>query len=130
MRQLAAIVLSGLMVMPVWGVERGGAQDPVAPASQIRERLRMAAEGRQEQIRQVERVFRHDAVEKALRSAKMDAGQVVEAASLLNSEDLARLAARSAQIERDLAAGAFSNQMLTYIVIALATAVLVLIIVV
>ena len=44
-------------------------------------------------------------------------------------EELARLAARTDKVQRDMAAGALTNQQITYILIALGTAVLVLILV-
>jgi hypothetical protein len=47
----------------------------------------------------------------------------------LSPEELARLATKTNQIQTDFAAGALTNQQLTYIVIALGTAVLVLLIV-
>ena len=50
--------------------------------------------------------------------------------SLLGDDDLARLAAQTDRVRADLEAGALTNQQLTYIVIALATAVIILVIVV
>ena len=47
----------------------------------------------------------------------------------LSDEELARLAARTDKVQRDMAAGALNNQQITYILIALGTAVLVLILV-
>jgi hypothetical protein len=47
----------------------------------------------------------------------------------MSPEELARLAEKTNQIQNDFAAGSLTNQQLTYIVIALGTAVLVLLIV-
>ena len=96
-------------------------------SAQLRERLRSAAENRERNVEQVERLFQREEVKSALKTAKVDARQVTLAAQLLSDDELARLSARSAEIERDITAGALSNQMLTYIIIALCTAVIVLI---
>jgi len=48
----------------------------------------------------------------------------------LPDEELARLAARTEKVRKDFAAGALTNQQITYIIIALATALIVVIIVV
>ena len=61
--------------------------------------------------------------------AKLDRAKVVNALNLLSDEEVARLAARSTKIQKDVAAGVLSNQEITYILIALATAVLILVIV-
>ena len=50
-----------------------------------------------------------------------------KAVATLSPDELARLASRTNQLQRDFAVGALTNQELTYIVIALAAAVIVLI---
>ena len=64
-----------------------------------------------------------------LKAGKVDYKKVDQAIATLSPEELARLATRTNQIQKDFAAGALTNQELTYIVIALATAVLILVIV-
>ena len=56
--------------------------------------------------------------------------KVEKAIPLLNDEELSRLASQCRQVESDISAGALSNQEITYILIALATAVIILVIVV
>ena len=55
--------------------------------------------------------------------------RVQTAVATLNSDELARLAARTNQLQQDFAGGALNSQQTTYAIIALATAVLVLLIV-
>ena len=55
--------------------------------------------------------------------------QVTAALPLLGDEELAQLASRAERAQADFAAGALSNQEITYILIALATAVIILVIV-
>jgi hypothetical protein len=67
--------------------------------------------------------------EKAIKRAGFDRNTVVRAVATLSDDELSRLSARAERAQQDLAAGALSNQELTYIVIALATAVIILVIV-
>jgi hypothetical protein len=62
-----------------------------------------------------------------LKTGKVDYQRVQKAVVTLSPDELARLASRTNQLQRDFAAGALTNQELTYIVIALAAAVIVLI---
>lgn len=128
MRQFLSLFLSCALVMSA-APPAEVRDEPIVPRDQLRERLKANSSARAGHLEQVERLFNQAAIHDALRSAKLDSAAVASAASLLSDAELAKLAARSADIERDIAAGAFNNQMLTYIVIALATAVLVLILV-
>jgi hypothetical protein len=62
-----------------------------------------------------------------LGASNLDVAQVEKAVGVLSDEEVARLASQIQRLDRDIAAGALSNQHLTYIVIALATAIIVLI---
>jgi hypothetical protein len=105
------------------------AQGQVVSPSELREAVRNAAAAKQKNLDQVQSFFADAKVQAALAKGGMNADRVQKAVSTLNADELARLAARTSQIQNDFAAGALSNQDLTYIVIALAAAVLVLIIV-
>lgn len=72
--------------------------------------------------------FSSETGRKALSSSKLHAEKIVRAAPLLSDEELAELTARADRAEADFKAGALTNQQLTYIVIALGTAVLILVI--
>lgn len=65
--------------------------------------------------------------QKAMATAGIEFRQVKQAVASLDDQTAARLADRARQVNRDFAAGALSNETLTYIVIALATAVIVII---
>ena len=69
-------------------------------------------------------------VKNALSNQIVTASKVEKAIPLLNDEELSRLASQCRQVESDISAGALSNQEITYILIALATAVIILVIVV
>lgn len=104
------------------------AQEHVVPPSELRDQMRAAAQSRRDNLEKIDRLMNREAVKTALKTAKIDDRQVRYSATLLSDEELARLADRAAKVDRDLAAGALNNQELTYIVIALATAVIVIVI--
>jgi hypothetical protein len=87
------------------------------------------AEVRRGQIAQVRGLLTSAQARTALNAARMDAGKVVEAVAFLDDAELARFSERASQAQADFAAGALTNTELTYIVIALATAVIILVIV-
>ena len=105
------------------------AADHVVASSELHQQLVGSAQTRQANISKIERFLSHDVVQKAVRTAGMDTAKVTQAVSLLGDEELARLAARASKVESDFAAGALTNQQITYILIALATAVIVILIV-
>ena len=123
--RFCAIVLSFALLIPqfVW------AQAPVVSSSELRQALVGAAEDRQKNLDDVRSFFASEPARAALKSGKIDYKKVDKALATLSPEEAARLAARTNQIQKDFAAGALSNQDLTYIVIALGAAVLVLIVV-
>ncbi|HTM48015.1 MAG TPA: hypothetical protein VL285_05030 [Bryobacteraceae bacterium] len=120
----ARVLLVFLPATVTWAAETH-----LIPLTELRQRTVSASEERQASLSKLDRFFSTGAARQALQTVKLDGRQVQQAISLLSSEELARLASRADRIQADLAAGALSNQELTYIVIALATAVLVLIIV-
>lgn len=103
--------------------------DPVT-AAELRDAVRRAAGERQKNLEQVRSFFADPKVRSALQEGRIDAGRLEKAVAALDSAELAKLAARTQQIQKDFAAGALTNQELTYIVIALGVAVLILIVVV
>jgi hypothetical protein len=88
-----------------------------------------AAQARLNRIETLEKFLSSETARKALREAALDPQKVKGAVALLGDEELARLSAQAEKIQTDFAAGALSNQEITYIIIALSTAVLILIIV-
>lgn len=106
------------------------AEDHVVPRTELHAKIAAASETRRMHLAQTEKFLALEPVQETLRRLKIDRTQLQKSAALLSDDELARLAARADQARADIAAGALSNQELTYIVIALAAAVLVLVIVV
>jgi len=100
----------------------------VVNASDLQKAVLEASQARQAHLEEVKHFLSSEPAKSALKGARIDTGRVVEAISQLDDQELARLASRTRNLEKDIAAGALSNQQLTYIIIALATAVIILII--
>jgi hypothetical protein len=105
------------------------AQAPVVSSSELRQAITTASENRQKNLDDVRAFFSSEPARAALKTGKVDYEKVQKAVATLSPEELARLATKTNSIQKDFAAGALTNQELTYIVIALGTAVLVLLIV-
>jgi hypothetical protein len=101
------------------------AEEHVVSRGELRQQILSAQQSREDQLRSVHKFFSSDAVQDSLRSTSLDAKQIRNAVAMLNDGELAQLAGRTRSIESDLRAGALTNEQLTYIVIALATAVVV-----
>jgi hypothetical protein len=75
------------------------------------------AETRQANEAAVRHLFSSEIGRKALQSSKVDYAKVDKAVSQLSDQDVAKLAARSRQVESDFAAGSLSDRDLLVIVI-------------
>jgi hypothetical protein len=104
-------------------------QDHVVSRSELHQAVRGAAETRQANLAKIEKLFTTDAAKQAFDAIKVDGAKVSRAVALLSDNELANLAARSERLQADVTAGALNNQQITYILIALATAVIILVIV-
>jgi hypothetical protein len=125
LHRTAAILMAG--AFPAATVR---AQDThVVPLTELHSAVVAAGQQRQENVSRLERFFTGNSAENALQSARLNGSQVRSAITLLDDQELARLAARAEKANSDFAAGSLTNQELTYIVIALGTAVLILVIV-
>jgi hypothetical protein len=123
-RAPAILMAAALPVAPIC------AQDThVVPLTELHSAVVAAGQQRQENISHLERFFTGDSAERALQSARLNGSQIRNAIALLDDQELARLAARAGKANSEFAAGSLTNQELTYIVIALGTAVLILVIV-
>jgi hypothetical protein len=105
------------------------AQTQAVTASQLQEAIRDAAKAQQKNRNDVQAFFSSELARKAMKVGKIDYQRVQTAVATLSPEELARLAARTDQLQQDFAGGVLNNQQMTYAIIALATAVFVLIIV-
>jgi ABC-type ATPase with predicted acetyltransferase domain len=124
-RALIASVLIGVLSTPLDLV----AADHVVRPAEIQKAIVARAQERQANLSLVEGFFSRGPAARALQSVPTVRGLVDRAVPRLDDQELAQLAAKVGRIQRDFEAGSLTNQQLTYIVIALATAVIVLILV-
>jgi hypothetical protein len=122
-RVVAMVVCSLVMCQMV------DAQALIVTHDELNQALLKSDNARKENLAQVRTFFSSDVARKAFKAAHLNPDRVEKAVSTLNSEELAQLAIQTRQVQSDFAAGALTNQQITYILIALGTAVIVLILV-
>lgn len=118
-----------ILITVVPAVTAAAQESHLVPLTELHHDAAAVTQARQENLARVEKFFSSEPAQAALRSAHVDGTQVTKALPLLSDEELARLTAQTDKLQSDFAAGALTNLQLTYIVIALATAVIVLLIV-
>lgn len=115
----ALLVCLGLQAAPA---------DHVVPLQEMERRIAGESAQRSANLGKVESLLAMDKVDEVLRNAKLDSRAIGAAAAMLSDEELSKLAERAEMVKADVQGGALSNQQLTYIVIALVTALVVVII--
>ena len=104
------------------------AQDHIVGKSVLRDSIRETALERTVQMRRVEEFFSSPEVTRVLeRYSFLGLERITEGVSTLSEQELATLTQQIEELDEEVRAGALSNEHLTYIVIALAAAVIVLI---
>jgi hypothetical protein len=103
--------------------------DHIISTGDLQKAVRAAALTRQDNLAKIDQFFASEPARKAFETFKLDPVRVSQAVSFLSDEELARLAAQTGKLQHDVAAGALTNQQITYILIALATAVIILVLV-
>jgi hypothetical protein len=117
-----------LICMGLQTAVQAAPQDHVVPLREMEQRIAGQTNQRRANLGKVEAFLSTSKVEEVLRSAKLDSQALRSAAQLLSDEELAKLASRADKAKADIQGGALTNLELTYIVIALVTALVVVII--
>jgi hypothetical protein len=128
--RLVRLSTAVLMVVLFSGLPQAFAQDHVVSSQAIQQELLNSAAKRDQNANTLNAFFGSESSQKALKNSGMSSEQVRKAVSQLNDNELAQLAGKANKAQQDFAAGSLTNQQLTYIIIALATAVIILVIVV
>lgn|SRR5262245_46649844 len=105
----------------------GNHRDHAVTPGQLRQDVQKAADTRQGNEAAVREMFASDQAREALKSAGIDYKQVDRAISQVNDEDLARMAQRSQEVNKNFAAGNLGDRDL--LIILLVAVVIILIIV-
>ena len=96
---IAALVsLSGL-------IPAADAQEHLVPLSEVRHDLESAAAQRASNISDIERLLARPEAQQELAKAKLNSSQVEKAISLMNDDELARLASRARSADQDVHGG-------------------------
>jgi len=123
----ASLVLSLVLALVVPQMLQ--AQSQIVQSSELAAAIQKVAASRRTNLEQVRSFFSSKPVRTALSKTNMTPEKIDKAVASLSDQDLAKIAEKTQKIQADFAAGAMSNQDLTYVVIALGAAVLVLIVV-
>jgi len=96
---------------------QGQKGDHAVTAGQLRNDVQKAADSRQASEAAVREMFASDQAKAALKSAGIDYKQVDQAISQVNDEDLARMAQRSHEVNKNFAAGRLGDRDLLIILL-------------
>jgi hypothetical protein len=117
------LLLSLALVTP----RRTFAQDHLVAPSDLQKDAAAATADRQKNREQLDGFFSAPEAQRALNSAHIDSGQVRNAISELDDDDVAQLSARSEKAQKDFAAGTLSNRDLIIIILCIAALILIIV---
>jgi hypothetical protein len=103
------------------------AQTHVVSQSDIHKELVNAAQTRRENLQKVKGLFSSDETRKAMEAAQISPKRVEAAVSMLSDEELARLATRADNLDKDFAAGRISDRDLLIIIVGIAALILIIV---
>jgi Flp pilus assembly protein TadB len=103
------------------------AQTHVVSPSDIHKELVNTAQTREKNLEKTRRLFSSDETRKAMEAAQISPEKVDAAVSTLSDEELARLAARADNLDKDFAAGRISDRDLLIIILGIAALVLIIV---
>ena len=129
LRKRLAMLLAVAFALLAAPTDRLFADEHAVSAADLHQALVDSAKTRQTNIDTVQKFFSSKVVEKALSRQILGVSKVGKAIPLLSDEELSRLVSQCSQVEKDISAGALTNQEITYILIALGTAVIILVLV-
>ena len=120
---LLAASLASAGLLPVSAQEK----DHAVSSGQLRKDVRNAAETRQANEAAVRELLATDKAQETLKSAGVDYQKVDQAISQVSDEDLARMADRSRDVQKDFAAGRFTDRDLIIILLVVVGLILIII---
>jgi Flp pilus assembly protein TadB len=103
------------------------AQTHVVSPSDIHKELVNAAQTRRENQQKVKGLFSSEKTRKAMEAAQINPEKIEAAVSTLSDEELARLAARADNLDKDFAAGRISDRDLLIILVGIAALILIIV---
>jgi hypothetical protein len=122
-------VLIACMLVALFAIapQNLSAQTHVVSPSDLQRATAAASQSRQNNIATLDRFFSSPVAQKALKDARIDAAQVKTGVATLSDAELAKLATRAADAQKNFAAGALADHALVLIVLAIAVIVIIII---
>lgn len=105
------------------------AESHIVTTEELAQAVGQKSTQRQENLEKIRGFFQSEKVIQTLEKTPVDLEQVQESIPFLDDAELAMLASQVDSVDDGIEAGALTNQQITYILIALATAVIILVIV-
>ena len=128
-QSVSVLLLLTLSVLPALPQSAPAADHIVSPGEFHRSILAVA-QARQANLAKIEGFLATEPAKQTLAAMKLDSVQIARAISVLSDEELSRLAVQSEKIQKDVSAGELGKrQLVKYVVLAAATAILVWVIV-
>jgi hypothetical protein len=106
---------------------QGQKGDHAVTPGQLRQDVQKAADTRQANEAAVREMFASDQAKEALKSAGIEYKQVDQAISQVNDEDLARMAERSQEVNKNFAAGRLGDRDLLIIILVAVAIILIIV---
>ncbi|MFB3902759.1 MAG: PA2779 family protein [Acidobacteriota bacterium] len=97
----------------------------VVSGAELQAAIQAASEQRQTDLKSVTQFLQSQLGQRAVQSSGLSYAEVQEKVALLSDQELAQLAARSLDLQRNFAAGRLSSTHITYIIIAAVAIVLI-----
>jgi len=129
-RRSVRLITLFLVAVSIGAPQQLIAQEHLVSPDAIQHQLLESVAQRSKNVETLNQFFGSESAGKALKGSGLSTGEVKNAVAQLSDDELSRLAAKANLAQHDFAAGSLTNQQLTYIIIALATAVIILVIVV
>jgi hypothetical protein len=125
--RVCSMLLAASLISAGWVPVRAQEQDHAVSSGQLRKDVQKATQTRQADESAVRELLRSEKGREVLKSAGIDYQKVDQAISQASYEDLARMAERSRDVQKDFAAGRFSDRDLIIIMLVVVGLILVIV---
>jgi hypothetical protein len=118
LRGIIPAALALLLAFPQDTFSQAAAQDHLVSPQSLEQQVESASQTRQQNIQTITNLLRTPIAERAMRNAHFDPVQVRTAVPTLSDQELANLAARSADVQQKISAGVLGFGLTTLLIIA------------
>jgi hypothetical protein len=125
--RVCSMLLAGILVSAGVVPARAQERDHAVSSGQLRKDVQKAVETRQANEAAIREMLTSEKGKEALKAAGVDYQKVDQAISQVNDDELARMAERAREVEKDFAAGAFSDRDLIIIMLVVVGIILIIV---